>query len=196
MITSDSIVINSIFELKFIHNGKETISKHISRVRMRDMLRSPKLNRMKLVDSILYVVYVTWLNICGISTIENSDEFGASNCEIQSFIYSNSDAILARGIFHRLLFAKSGNRMERFSDLESFPKCRLCGVNGLHEIDILENNARGGSNDACALSEKIFRCVGIHVSNFHLESFAENKELMVCSYDHTHTINRSKELIG
>lgn len=55
------------------------------------------------------------------------------------------------------------NKMEKISDFELFLKCRLCGVNGLHEMDILEIDASSGPDIANALSEKIFRCVGIRV---------------------------------
>lgn len=54
--------------------------------------------------------------------------------------------------------------MEESSDLELFAKCRLCGANGLHEIDILANNLLKEPKTTSALSEKIFRCVGIRVS--------------------------------
>lgn len=56
--------------------------------------------------------------------------------------------------------------MEQFIDSKSFAKCRLCGVNGFHEIDILENVLPGGSDNVQCLSKNIFRCVGIRVGYF------------------------------
>lgn len=53
--------------------------------------------------------------------------------------------------------------MEAISDMEWFPKCRLCGAQGVHEIDILDVDATSGPDNPEALSEKILRCVGIRV---------------------------------
>lgn len=81
-------------------------------------------------------------------------------------IPTNLDAIVARGHFHWALFHrlwKNENQMEKILDLDLFPKCRLCGVNGRHEMDILEFDSSDGSHIPDALSEKIYRCVGIRV---------------------------------
>lgn len=55
---------------------------------------------------------------------------------------------------------------------DSFLQCRLCGIHGLHEIDILGSESHNGQDNADALSEKIFRCVGIRV-NFNQISFGQ-----------------------
>lgn len=66
--------------------------------------------------------------------------------------------------------------MEQFIDSKSFLKCRLCGVNGFHEIDILENVLPGDSENVIALSKRIFQCVGIRVSYFNRNTLKQNIE--------------------
>lgn len=90
--------------------------------------------------------------------------------EFNRLFIRNLDAIFLRDLFIKrsLIFCwKNKNRMEEFPELESPQRCRLCGVNGLYVIDILENTEPGEPINPEALSEKIFRFVGIRVINLN-----------------------------
>lgn len=55
--------------------------------------------------------------------------------------------------------------MEENRDLNTLRQCRLCGIFGFHEIDILNCHSRIGHDNPNALSEKIFKCVDVRVNS-------------------------------
>lgn len=58
-------------------------------------------------------------------------------------------------------------------------ECRLCGVIGRHEVDIWDE---GTHDTEFTLSERIFECIGLPVSDFHSEylHFALSVESLTC----------------
>lgn len=92
----------------------------------------------------------------------------------QSFISSNSIAIFFPRSARALVFGKIENtyiRMEKMHKLDLFAQCRLCGH---YKIDFLDTNSRIDH----VLSEKIFKCVGVRVS----ESLATFLDATSCRY--------------
>lgn len=69
------------------------------------------------------------------------------------------------GVCTRSSSRENRKKMDKNSDLNLLPKCRLCGIVGHHKIDIFDKNLRREYDNEPSLREKIERCVDVRVSD-------------------------------
>lgn len=118
--------------------------------------------------------------LAALSLLEKAVDIQVSLRSVRLFIKPNPGAPFLRIAIFVLLTAVQStvsrfNKMEDISKLISFPKCRLCGVNGIHKMDILDIDGTSEPDSTNELAEKIFRCVGIQVGHLTLFGTKNNE---------------------